>query len=364
MRLLADAVRREGYRVWWDDEIPPHLAYGDVIAEKIGSAKAAIVVWSADSAASEWVRAEADVARGQKKLIQTSLDGREPPMPFNQIQVAPIGDWRGEDEHEGWRRVRQSLAALCGPGASDVAASAPPITVLPPGPPLPPPRRGSSLQPLLLALVGILTVIVGTGAFYLWSSSRTPGPDDNIEVAAALPSDTAPASAAPPLDAVAAPANAPDPGLAMPPTSAFTRRATIVDPSGQAVIRGGPSGLSPILGRVDAGDHVMTYMQSGDWWQVRSDAGVFGYLNRSQFRIDVPSPPAQRAERAPDQAAAPPAELPAQPAPVAVEPAASDPVRVQTVDPATINRRRYCAGPGRNTPQCIQRRQRALIRNQ
>ena len=54
---LAEAVEAAGYDVWWDADLPPHLSYGDVITAKIGMAKAAIVVWSKDSAASEWVRA-------------------------------------------------------------------------------------------------------------------------------------------------------------------------------------------------------------------------------------------------------------------------------------------------------------------
>jgi len=114
---IAHAAAREGYDVWWDDDLPPHLSYGEVITEKIGNAKAAIVVWSHRSAESEWVRAEADLARSQKKLIQTSIDDRQPPMPFNQIQFASIGDWNGEPDHPGWKKVRASLAALCGGAA-------------------------------------------------------------------------------------------------------------------------------------------------------------------------------------------------------------------------------------------------------
>ena len=111
---LAQMVEAEGYDVWWDADLPPHLSYGDVITAKIGMAKAAIVVWSKDSAASEWVRAEADMARNQKKLVQTALDNVMPPLPFNQIQYAEIGDWHGEADHPGWRKVKVSLAELCG----------------------------------------------------------------------------------------------------------------------------------------------------------------------------------------------------------------------------------------------------------
>ncbi|MGB3845155.1 MAG: toll/interleukin-1 receptor domain-containing protein, partial [Sphingopyxis sp.] len=120
---IAQAVEAAGYDVWWDAELPPHRSYGDVITEKIGMAKAAIVVWSQSSAQSEWVRAEADVARNQKKLVQTAIDDVMPPLPFNQIQFAELADWQGEPDHRGWRKVLMSLEELCG----RAAAAAPPI---------------------------------------------------------------------------------------------------------------------------------------------------------------------------------------------------------------------------------------------
>ena len=121
---IAQAVAAAGYDVWWDAELPPHRSYGDVITEKIGSAKAAIVVWSQTSAQSEWVRAEADVARNQKKLVQTSIDDVMPPLPFNQIQFAELADWNGEPDHRGWRKVLMSLEELCGREAA-LAGAAP-----------------------------------------------------------------------------------------------------------------------------------------------------------------------------------------------------------------------------------------------
>ncbi|MEA3030367.1 MAG: hypothetical protein QOG13_1692 [Sphingomonadales bacterium] len=163
VRQLADAVKRTGYSVWWDDELPPHLSYGDVITEKIGAAKAAIVVWSKDAAASEWVRAEADVARNQKKLIQTSIDERMPPMPFNQIQFAQIGDWAGEDDHPGWLKVKASLTALCGPGEGRAPMPPPAAPRVPRQPVLttPPTVGGARLVPLLLGLLILAVAVVG-----------------------------------------------------------------------------------------------------------------------------------------------------------------------------------------------------------
>ena len=76
--------------MWRDDELPAHRAYAEVIEERINGAGAVVVLWSAEAAKSHWVRAEADTARGAQTLIQASLDGTIPPMPFNQIQCADL----------------------------------------------------------------------------------------------------------------------------------------------------------------------------------------------------------------------------------------------------------------------------------
>ena len=89
-------VRDAGYSVWWDDDLPAHRAYSDVIEERLNAAKAVLVIWSADAVRSEWVRAEADAARQAHKLVQLSIDGVIPPMPFNQIQCPSLRDWSGE----------------------------------------------------------------------------------------------------------------------------------------------------------------------------------------------------------------------------------------------------------------------------
>jgi len=85
---VAEALRAEGYEVWRDDELPAHRAYAEVIEERLGTADAVVVLWSADAAKSQWVRAEADAARSAAKLVQATVDGTVPPMPFNQIQCA------------------------------------------------------------------------------------------------------------------------------------------------------------------------------------------------------------------------------------------------------------------------------------
>jgi hypothetical protein len=164
VRQLADAVKRLGYSVWWDEELPAHLSYSDVIAERIEAARAAIVVWSKEAAASQWVRAEADVARNQKKLIQASIDGRMPPMPFNQIQFAAIGDWQGEDDHLGWQKVKASLAALVGPAAPAVSA------------PAAEPQAPHKWHKLLIAVIAAAFLFIAGAGLFAWLRGGSPPP--------------------------------------------------------------------------------------------------------------------------------------------------------------------------------------------
>src|SRR6516162_225281 len=92
---IAEALRALGYGVWRDDELPAHRAYTDVIEERLKAAKAVVVLWSAEAVKSQWVRAEAEVAREAETLAQVSLDGSTPPLPFNQIQCADLAGWSG-----------------------------------------------------------------------------------------------------------------------------------------------------------------------------------------------------------------------------------------------------------------------------
>jgi adenylate cyclase len=124
-RQIGDALRALGYGVWRDDEIPAHRAYADVITERLKAAKAVLVVWSAEAAASEWVRSEAERARGLRKLVQLNLDGVELPMPFDQIQCADLTGWSGADDHAGWRKVAASIAELIGERARPAATPRP-----------------------------------------------------------------------------------------------------------------------------------------------------------------------------------------------------------------------------------------------
>lgn len=113
-KQVEKALREAGHPVWRDAELPAHRSYAEVIEERLKSAKAVVVLWSTDATKSQWVRAEADAAREFGTLVQASVDGTMPPIPFNQIQCADLKDWSGDADHPGWRKLSGSVEALAG----------------------------------------------------------------------------------------------------------------------------------------------------------------------------------------------------------------------------------------------------------
>jgi adenylate cyclase len=123
-QAVAQSLRALGYDVWWDDELPAHRAYVDVIDERLAAAKAVVVIWSAEAAKSEWVQSEADTARTDHKLVQLSVDGSRLPRPFDRIQCADLRGWTGDLDAHDWRKVVASVGDLVGGDRSPAAAPA------------------------------------------------------------------------------------------------------------------------------------------------------------------------------------------------------------------------------------------------
>jgi adenylate cyclase len=123
---IAAALRDQGYSVWFDEELPAHRAYADVIAAELDTARAVLVIWSEAAARSQWVRSEANRAREKANLVQARVDGARLPMPFDQIQCAQIAN--AELGGPGWRSVTNAIAALVrGEQAAGLAAPSPPV---------------------------------------------------------------------------------------------------------------------------------------------------------------------------------------------------------------------------------------------
>lgn len=113
-KLIASKLRASGFTVWFDEQLPAHRTYSDVIEEQLEAAKAVVVLWSADAIRSHWVRSEANRARESGRLVQVRLDGARLPMPFDQIQCADLRNWSGSGRASTWQTVEASIASLAG----------------------------------------------------------------------------------------------------------------------------------------------------------------------------------------------------------------------------------------------------------
>jgi hypothetical protein len=92
---LARDLEERGYSTWWDTSILPGEEFPETIRHELDIARAVIVIWTINSVASSWVRAEAHRADTQNKLITlctSDLAITEIPLPFNTRQVAHIMD--------------------------------------------------------------------------------------------------------------------------------------------------------------------------------------------------------------------------------------------------------------------------------
>lgn len=164
---LAGALKAEGFSLWSEGEASAP------ITDRIEEVKAAIVIWSDAARSSDWTRAEANYARGQKKLVQISADDQPPPMPFDPNKALSLAGWSGEQDHPGWQKVKSQVEALVSPFRPAMVAPAVPAPRR--REPPPPQRRGG----LRVALV-LIAVAAAIGAF-LWMRSgppfgRTPAP--------------------------------------------------------------------------------------------------------------------------------------------------------------------------------------------
>src|SRR4029077_11170669 len=118
-RVLQDA----GWSVWWDRSILPGSSYKQVIEHEISAARCVVVLWSAESRRSNWVRDEATLALSRNVLVSVLNDDTQLPLGFRQQQTVNLASWNGSATDPEFQRLTQGIAKLVGGG---VAAAGPP----------------------------------------------------------------------------------------------------------------------------------------------------------------------------------------------------------------------------------------------
>jgi TolB-like protein/Flp pilus assembly protein TadD len=127
-RKLAAALDQAGYDVWWDALIEGGTAYAKTINNALETADVVIVLWSATSVESDWVRDEAALGRDRHRLVPLLLDRVRPPLGFRQYQFVNFRSWRGRRDAPEFVALERAIAAAAGQVAPDRTARRPPIS--------------------------------------------------------------------------------------------------------------------------------------------------------------------------------------------------------------------------------------------
>ena len=170
---IATALERAGHSVWWDQHIKAGSQYSNEIEQALKQAQAVVVLWSAQSVQSAWVRDEAAAGRDSGRLIPVMIDETDPPLGFRQFQSIDLSCWKKRGKSAAFDQLLGSINHF------DKANPAARPTILPP----PKSAARSLSRRVLISLVVVALLLAG--GFAAWKMAGRGNGAPTIAVAAA-----------------------------------------------------------------------------------------------------------------------------------------------------------------------------------
>ena len=120
VRPLTEALEQQRWTVFWDRRLEPGGKWPDVLEVELKRAGCVVVAWSKASAASSWVRKEAESGLQRDGLIPVLLADVEPPVGFEDLHAADLVRWDGTAEAAAFQGLIRAIRKKIG-GRGDVA---------------------------------------------------------------------------------------------------------------------------------------------------------------------------------------------------------------------------------------------------
>src|SRR5262245_53568807 len=114
VQIIADTLGDLKVDVWFDRRLTVGGSFDEEIARALRDAKAVLTCWTPAAIASEWVRAEASMAREGDRLVACFLQPTALIPPFNLTHAEDLSAWAGQRDDPAWLKVLDRIGELVG----------------------------------------------------------------------------------------------------------------------------------------------------------------------------------------------------------------------------------------------------------